>query len=244
MATAPTSPPAAAARAAAWAVHLFTAAGAVLGLLALVAAIEGQFREAFLWLIGATIIDATDGTLARLARVAERAPQIDGARLDDIVDYLTYVFVPAVLMLRAGLFPDGGGLAIAAAMLLASAFGFSRTDAKTDDHFFTGFPSYWNIVAFYLYAGGLPSWANTGIVLGLAALVFVRVGYLYPSKTPALRRTTIGLGVAWALLCGWLVWQIPDVPRAWLGVSLLYPAYYVTVSLWLHARRRHIPASR
>lgn len=238
------SPPSASGRAAAWTVHLFTAAGAVLGLVALVAVIEGRYREAFFWLIGATIIDATDGTLARLARVAERAPQIDGARLDDIVDYLTYVFVPAVLMLWAGLFPDGAGLAIAAAMLLASAFGFSRTDAKTDDHFFTGFPSYWNIVAFYLYAGGLPSWANAGIVLGLAALVFVRVGYLYPSKTPVLRRTTIGLGIAWALLCGWLVWRMPDAPRAWLGASLLYPAYYVAVSLWLHARRRHIPAFR
>ncbi|MEW5982081.1 MAG: CDP-diacylglycerol O-phosphatidyltransferase [Acidobacteriota bacterium] len=231
------STPSTAAVASAWAVHLYTAFGAVLGLLALMAVIDGDDRAAFFWLIAATIVDSSDGMLARLARVKERTPRVDGTRLDDIVDYLTYVFVPAVLMLRAGLFPAGAGLAVAAAVLLASAFGFSRTDAKAEDHFFTGFPSYWNIVAFYLYAGGLSPLANAGIVLALAVLVFVPVGYLYPSRTPALRRTTIGLGGAWGLLVCWLVWRVPEVPRSWLAVSLAYPAYYVGVSLRLQARR-------
>ena len=222
----------------AWAVHVYTAAGAVLGLLALLAAVDGDFRAAFLWLVAATAIDASDGVLARLARVQERTPRFDGARLDDIVDYLTYVFVPAVIMVRAALFPDLLALSMAAVVLLSSGFGFGRADAKTDDHFFTGFPSYWNIVAFYLFAGGLPGWANAATVATLAALVFVPVGYVYPSRTPALRPLTIGFGLAWSALVCWLVWRLPAVSGHWLLLSLAFPAYYVAVSLWLHSNRR------
>jgi phosphatidylcholine synthase len=226
--------------AAAWAVHVYTAAGALIGLIALLAAVDGDFRGAFLWLIGATAIDASDGVLARLARVKERTPRFDGARLDDIVDYLTYVFVPAVIMLRAGLFPDLLALSMAAVVVLASGFGFARADAKTADHFFTGFPSYWNIVAFYLFAGGLPGWANATIVTTLAALVFVPVGYVYPSRTPTLRPLTIGFGLVWSVLVCWLVWRLPAVSGDWLLLSLAFPAYYVALSLWLQSRRRPV----
>src|SRR5512135_2375835 len=133
-------------RAAAWAVHAFTASGAVMGLAALDATAQGDFRAAFLWMIAATAVDGVDGWLARLARVGERAPGLDGRRLDDIVDYLTYVVAPAFLLLRSALLPAAVAWPLAGAMLLASAYGFSRADAKTPDHFFTGFPSYWNIV--------------------------------------------------------------------------------------------------
>ena len=126
----------------AWLVHAFTATGAVLAYLALEATIAGDTRQAFLWLVVATLVDAVDGALARLARVKERTPQFNGARLDDIVDYLTFVFVPVFILRHDGLLPAGGvGLAVAAAVLLSSAYGFSREDAKTADHFFTGFPS-------------------------------------------------------------------------------------------------------
>ena len=218
-------------------VHLYTASGAVLGLVALNAAVGGDVRAAFLWLAACTFIDATDGWLARRARVSQVVPQIDGALLDNIVDYLTYVFVPVVVMLRTHVLSPGLEWVAASAVLLASGFGFSRTDAKTHDHFFTGFPSYWNIVAFYLFAAGLPPWANTGIVLGLVALVFVPVGYVYPSRTVAMRTATITIGSAWAIAVLVSIWQLPRITTWLVWVSLLFPAYYMGLSAVLHARR-------
>ena len=131
----------------AWLVHAFTASGALLAYLALTDAIGGNFRRAFLWLVASTMVDAVDGALARLARVKERTPQFNGSKLDDIVDYLTFVFVPAFIVHGAGLLPDGPvGFVVVAAVLLSSAYGFSREDAKTADHFFTGFP--WVLVGY------------------------------------------------------------------------------------------------
>ena len=151
----------------AWLVHAFTASGALLAYLALTDAIGGNFRRAFLWLAASTMVDAVDGALARLARVKERTPEFNGSKLDDIVDYLTFVFVPAFIVHGAGLLPDGPvGFVVVAAVLLSSAYGFNREDAKTADHFFTGFPSYWNIVAVYMVALRLAPGANAAILLG------------------------------------------------------------------------------
>jgi len=225
-------------RAAAWAVHAFTASGAVMGLAAMQATAAADYRAAFFWMIAATAVDGVDGWLARLARVGERAPGLDGRRLDDIVDYLTYVVAPAFLLLRARLLPEGLGWPVAAAMLLSSAYGFSRTDAKTPDHFFTGFPSYWNIVALYLYTLGLGPHANAAVLLALAALVFVPIGYVYPSRTAAWRGPTLLLGTVWAAAMIAITWRLPAVSRPAVFASLLFPLYYVALSLVLHARRR------
>ena len=225
-------------RAAAWAVHAFTASGAVMGLAALQATVQSDYRAAFLWLIAATAVDGVDGWLARLARVGERAPGLDGRRLDDIVDYVTYVVAPAFLLLRSGLLPADLGWPVAAALLLSSAYGFSRTDAKTPDHFFTGFPSYWNIVALYLYVLGWSPAANAAVLLVLAALVFVPVGYIYPSRTAAWQVPTIVLGTAWAGSMIAVAWMLPAVSRPVVIGSLAFPLYYFVVSLVLHARRR------
>jgi phosphatidylcholine synthase len=226
-------------RAAAWGVHLYTATGAVTGFLAALAVIDGDYRRAFLWLVAATFVDASDGVLARIARVKERLPGFDGARLDDIVDYLTYVFVPVLLLHHAGALPAGpGGIAVALAVLLSSAYGFASLDAKTDDYFFTGFPSYWNVVAVYLFALRLPPSVNAVILLVLVALVFVRIGYVYPSRTPVLRGLTTVLGAVWALMVFAIVLMMPDVPRALLLGSLYFPLYYTGLSFVLHARRR------
>ena len=198
---------------------------------------NGDYRMAFLLMVVAIVIDATDGTLARLARVKEAAPNFDGARLDDIVDYLTFVFVPALLLYRAGLLPAGWGGAVAAAMLLSSGYGFSATDAKTDDYFFTGFPSYWNIVALYLYAARLAPVLNAIILLVLSALVFVRIGYVYPSRTETLRTLTLLLASLWGLLVGAIIWLWPS-PPSWMAMgSLIFPVYYTVLSFVLHARR-------
>ncbi len=221
----------------AWTAHLYTATGAAMALLAALAMLEDRYRDMFLWLAGAVIVDASDGWLARRLQVKRHTPGFDGALLDTIVDYLTYVFVPALFVVWARLVPDGWAVAAALVMLMSSAIGFSRDDAKTSDYFFTGFPSYWNIVVFYLFAARWTQAANLTVIAGLVVLVFVPIGYVYPSRTPALQRPTMVLGLAWGLLMLAMIWQIPHVPRAWLWGSLIYPAYYVALSLVLHARR-------
>lgn len=221
----------------AWVVHLYTAGGAVLAFLAARDIFQYRFREAFIWLALAVFVDSTDGLLARLAQVRTRIPWFSGSRLDDIVDYLTYVFVPALFVWRALLVPSTWATGVCAAMLLSSAYGFSRDDAKTDDHFFTGFPSYWNIVVFYLLISGMSPELNGVILVVLAALVFVPIRYVYPSRTPVQRSLTVGLGAIWAVLMFVMLWQMPGVSSAVYWLSLIFPAYYVLLSLALHRKR-------
>jgi phosphatidylcholine synthase len=217
----------------AWLVHAYTASGLVLALLAARAVIDFDYRRAFFWLWLQVFVDATDGVLARRARVAERIPWFDGSKLDDIVDYLAYVFVPALFVWRSLLVPDAWTMPVAAAMLVASGYGFSRKDAKTADHFFTGFPSYWNVVVFYLLVVGWPSLVNAAILLLFVLLVFIPVGYVYPSRTPILQQSTNVLGAVWSVLMLLMLWQYPAVSRLVMWASLAFPAYYFALSLWL-----------
>jgi phosphatidylcholine synthase len=224
-------------RLAAWAVHAYTASGAPLALVALVAVAHGRYAIAFWCMVVATFIDSTDGMLARHFRVKEVLPTFDGARLDDIVDYLNYVVVPLVLAYHAGLVPQNGwGLLVAAMPLLASGYGFCQTAAKTSDHFFTGFPSYWNVVILYLYVLGWPTWVNTIWLVVLSILVFVPIRYLYPSRNRIAQKTTYVLGVIWSILVFIVVAQMPTPPREIALASLFFPAYYVALSFWLHFR--------
>jgi phosphatidylcholine synthase len=221
----------------AWAVHAYTATGALLAFFAAQAVFAGDLRSAYLWLFVAVWVDSTDGVLARLAHVHERLPHFSGQRLDDIVDYLTFVFVPALIVWRAALVPPSWLPVVAAVILLASAYGFVAEDAKTDDQFFTGFPSYWNIVTLYLVILRLPPHINAAILVALAALVFVRIGYVYPTRTPAWRTMTLTLGASWSALVLAMVVTLP-APAIWLvRASLIFPVYYVMLSLLLHARR-------
>ena len=223
--------------AAALTVHAYTATGVLLAWLALRSAWEHDPRSALLWLSGAVFLDATDGVAARAADVRRHAAWIDGARLDDIVDYLTFVFVPMLILYRAGNLPDGWGLWVVAAVLLSSGYGFASLDAKTSDYFFTGFPSYWNIVALYLHAAGTPDVFNGVLLLVLVVMVFVRIGYVYPSRTPVLRGLTNILGGIWALMMLAVVWWLPAVPSGLLIGSLFFPVYYTVLSFWLHSQR-------
>lgn len=222
----------------AWAAHLYTASGALVALVAAVAMREDRYRTAFAWMVVTVAIDATDGWLARRLDVKTHTPGFDGELLDNIVDYVTYVFVPALGVVWARLVPEPWATPIAGAMLVASGIGFSRAGAKTADYFFTGFPSYWNIVVFYLFAFGWTQTTNAVVIVVLVALVFVPVGYVYPSRTPTLRRLTVALGAAWGALVLAMIARVPDVPRAWLWASMVFPVYYVALSLVLHARRR------
>jgi phosphatidylcholine synthase len=221
----------------AWAVHAYTASGAVWALLAAQAVVDENWRLAFLWLFVAVLVDSTDGWFARLARVQERLPQFSGAKLDDIVDYLTFVFVPALIVWRAELVPVGWSLSVAAAMLLSSAYGFVSDDAKTPDQFFTGFPSYWNIAVLYLFVFGLPPLYNAIILLILAALVFGRIGYIYPTRTTAWRTVTLTLCALWGVLMLVLILRLPNPPRSLAWLSLFFPIYYLALSVILHRKR-------
>ncbi|MGH7829891.1 MAG: CDP-alcohol phosphatidyltransferase family protein, partial [Candidatus Binatia bacterium] len=168
----------------AWLVHLYTASGAVIAFFAVFLIEQARFQEAF-WLMAlAVVVDATDGTLARAARVKELITSFDGDRLEDIIDYLNYVLVPSLFLIRAGLLPHGDELWLAALPLLASAYGFCQKEAKTSDHFFLGFPSYWNIVAFYFFILQTPRWLNAFLLIIFSALVFVPFKYVYPSRSP------------------------------------------------------------
>jgi phosphatidylcholine synthase len=222
---------------AAWLVHLYTASSAVLAFLATRAIFEYRFRDAFFWLAATIIIDATDGVLARAARVSQRLPWFNGAKLDDIVDYVTWVFVPAVFVWRSLLVPEAWTVPVASAMLLSSAYGFNRNDAKTSDHFFTGFPSYWNLVVFYLFLMHESQVVNALVLIALAVLVFVPIRYLYPSRTPTLRALTVALGIAWGITLLVMVWQLPAISAPLLWGSLAFPIYYVVLSLVVGWRR-------
>jgi len=221
---------------AAWLVHLYTASGFVLAFLAAQAAIDHDFRSAFLYLFAQVLVDATDGLLARAARVSERLPWFSGSKLDDLVDYLTYVFVPALIVWRALLVVDPWATVVPAAMLLASGYGFSNLSAKTSDHFFTGFPSYWNIVVAYLFVLQLSPDVNAVILLGFAAMVFVPIRYIYPSRTSILPRTTNLLGAVWGTMGIGILWQYPQVSRPLVLASLAYPVYYFVLSFVVHTR--------
>jgi phosphatidylcholine synthase len=221
----------------AWLVHLFTASGIVLAFLATAAIFEHDYRAAFFWLAVQVLVDAVDGLLARRARVKERLPWFDGAKLDDIIDYVAYVFVPALFVWRALVVPDAWTWPVVIAMLLSSAYGFNRADAKTADHYFTGFPSYWNIVVFYLWVAGWAPEVNAAILLVLAALVFIPIRYVYPSRAPVMRGVTNALGAAWALLLLRMLWVYPDVSRTLFLLSLAFPLYYAALSLALNWRR-------
>jgi phosphatidylcholine synthase len=220
-----------------WIAHLYTSAGIVLALLATVAAFAHDFRAAFLYLVVATFVDATDGVLARALRVKERLPHFDGALLDNIIDYQTYVFIPALIVWQADLVPQA--LPICAAMLVSSLYGFSRTDAKGEgaDLYFLGFPSYWNIVVGYLYMLQLSQRTNAMVLTVLVVMVFVPIRYLYPSRMRTLRAPTLALGTMWSVLFAWMVWRLPAVDGPWAMISLLFPAYYILLSLWLQFRR-------
>ncbi|MGA2409208.1 MAG: CDP-diacylglycerol O-phosphatidyltransferase [Candidatus Binataceae bacterium] len=229
----------------AWGVHLFTASGAVAGLFALDRIAANDFRAAFYLMAAAILIDSADGTFARLLRVRKRIPVFDGGTLDNIVDYLNYVTVPLYLMLRAAILPRTAiGFGAASLAMLASAYGFSRVDAKTDDHYFRGFPSYWNVVALYLFCLGYNPLANAAIIAILAVMVFVPIKYIYPSRTELMRRTTLAFSGIWAAATLALIPAAPAPNPILLYTSLAFVVYYFLMSFALHAHPQRRAARR
>jgi phosphatidylcholine synthase len=233
-------PPGVPDRIAGWCVHGYTALGLIAAGLIAVLLVQGgpdAFRWSFLLMAAATFVDSTDGYFARQVRIKEAVPSFDGRRLDDLVDFLNYTFLPLLLIWRAGLLPGGqeGWLFLP---LVASAYGFCQVQAKTDDGFFLGFPSLWNIVACYLYVLPLGGWTRLAVIVVLAILTFVPTRHLYPSQPGALNRVTTLLGIPWAVLFLWVIWNLPHDGHSGLGnttvlvawVTLAYPLFYLAVS--------------
>ena len=223
--------------AAAWGVHLFTASGAPLGVWAVFAAFEGDFRLAWLLVAVTVFIDATDGALARAVKVWDVLPGVDGRRLDDIVDYFGWVIVPAILLVLAGLLPAWATVL----PLVSSGYGFAQTQAKTDDDYFLGFPSYWSLIGFYLFVFQTPVAFNVALILLLSVLVFIPIRFPYPTKTRPFRPVTLACGGAWGIMMLVLLFTLPD-PVMWVAwLSLLMVPYYLLLTAWLWWRRRGDP---
>ncbi|HZO45630.1 MAG TPA: CDP-alcohol phosphatidyltransferase family protein [Xanthobacteraceae bacterium] len=215
----------------AFAVHLFTAAGVALGFVALIAAFERRWTLMF-WCLGvALFIDGIDGTFARKYRVAEVLPRWSGDTLDLVVDFVTYVFVPAYAIAASGLLPPV--LAIPAALLIVvtSALYFADREMKTEDNYFRGFPALWNAVAFYLFVLKPAPWLTAGVIVVLAVLTFVPFKFLHPFRVTWLRALTLAALVLWGVLAGAALFYDLD-PGPWIAYGLVIVAlYFVAVGL-------------
>jgi phosphatidylcholine synthase len=224
----------------AWLVHLYTALGLVCAAGIAVLIVRGgdrSFRSAFLLMMVATAVDATDGWLARKARVKELLPGFDGRALDDLIDFHTYASLPLLLVWRAGVLTDGLAWLLLLP-LLASAYGFSQVDAKTDDGFFLGFPSYWNIIAFYLFVLHPPGPIAVAVLVTFAVLTFVRTPYIYATRGGPFARTLNAGSVLWFVLLGVVLFGPAEYSRALALVSLIYPLMYLAFSATVTVRRR------
>src|SRR6476660_4315087 len=227
----------------AWLVHLYTAMGLMCAAGMAVLIVRGgdaSFRQAFVLMMVATAIDATDGWLARKARVKEVLPGFDGRALDDLIDFHTYTSLPLLLLWRADILP--GHLAwLLLLPLLSSAYGFSQVLAKTPDGFFLGFPSLWNVVAFYLYVIHPPLWVSVPLIVTLVVLTFVPTPYLYATRGgPYARLINFG-AVIWFVLLGFVLRGRADGSRSLAIVSLIYPLMYLALSAAVAVRARPSP---
>jgi phosphatidylcholine synthase len=221
-----------------WAIHAFTATGAFVGLLALLAIYQKNLLLAF-WLMGASIvIDALDGMFARAIKIKEVVPEIDGALLDNIVDFFTYTIVPCFFLLVTNVLPAYWRVVCVMIITFASAYQFTQIDAKTSDHFFKGFPSYWNIAVFYLFFWQMTPFTNMLILLALAILSFVPIKYIYPSRldylthNKFLRLTMIFITILWGGATSGLLWLYPASNHFLVALSLGYCLLYIGFSLY------------
>jgi phosphatidylcholine synthase len=221
----------------AWAAHLYTAAGAAAGIIALDRIARDDFRGALIVMAIALFVDSTDGPVARGLNVRARLPSFDGSLLDNVVDYLTYVAVPVFFMLRAGILAeDVIGLIVACFIMIASAYAFCRTDAKTADHYFRGFPSYWNVAVFYLFCLRLPLLANASLLIALAVMEFLPIKFIYPNRTEPLRGLTLTLAFIWAVVTALMLPAAPSYKPVLLYTSLAFVVYYFVMSFALYLR--------
>ncbi|MBS7542872.1 CDP-alcohol phosphatidyltransferase family protein [Ancylobacter oerskovii] len=221
----------------AFAVHIFTATGAVLGLLALIAAVEGNWALMFAWLGAALFVDGIDGSIARKVRVVEVLPRWSGETLDLVVDYLTYVLVPAFAVATGGLMPTWLAVPASAAILLTSALYFADTNMKTEDKYFQGFPAVWNLVVFYFFLLPMNGYVVAAIIAFLSAATFLPIKFVHPFRVVRGRILTIALMTLWALLAVTAVVE-KLAPPVWVDVGLCLVGLYFLLFGLVPSRRR------
>ena len=216
----------------AWGVHIFTASGVVMGLLALVAVVNRNWRGALLWLFVAVLIDTVDGTLARMIRVKEVLPDVDGRMLDYVIDFTNDVIVPTLLVYSAGLVPSSIRLICCGAMLLVSCYHYTNLKAITDDFHFRGFPAMWNFVVFYIFVLDLgPIW-NVVIIAVFCSLHFIPIDFIYPTRTIRVKKLTFSLVLVLAVVNLTILIQHPLRNTALLAASLAIVGYLMVISLY------------
>jgi phosphatidylcholine synthase len=221
-----------------WLIHAFTASGACVGLMAMMAIYEHNLLMA-LWLMSAAImIDAVDGIFARKIKIKQAVPEINGELLDNIVDFVNYTIVPCFFLLVTDLLPDYWRLLCVMVITFSSAYQFTQIDAKTSDHFFKGFPSYWNIAVFYLFFWQMNSMTNMGILFMLAVMSFVPIKYIYPSRLDYLTNNDflrISMAIVtlfWGAATAGLLWIYPQSNPFLVAVSMGYILLYLSISLY------------
>lgn len=207
-------------------VHLLTASGAVFAMLAMLAAAEAQWSLMFLWLVVAFFVDGIDGPLARHYHVKKNAPRYDGVLLDLIIDYLTYVFIPAFALFSSGLLPGWTGWIAIIVITYTSAMYFADSRMKTTDFSFSGFPGCWNMVVLVLFAIEPNFWVSLALVVVLAALMFVPVKFVHPVRTARWRWITLPMAIAWTFFAGWAAW-VDFHPESWAHWGLIVTSVYL-----------------
>jgi phosphatidylcholine synthase len=212
-------------------VHAFTASGAVCALFATLAVLEGAYSTAFAWLGLALFIDGIDGTFARMLDVRHRLPRFSGDKLDLVVDYVTYVFVPVLALLQSKLLSGNWGLVFASLILMTSLFHFADNASKTADHCFVGFPAIWNVVAFYLFAIPLPAWGAYGLILACALLTFVPMRWLHPVRVERLVLLNAAATLLWSIAAAATLWSGFPAPTWAAWVLALVGLYGLSLTL-------------
>ena len=210
-------------------VHLFTATGAVFAMLAMLAAVEEKWSLMYLWLVVSFIVDGIDGPLARHYHVKKNAPEFDGVLLDLIIDYLTYVFIPAFALFKSGLLPGWTGWIAIIVITFASVIYFADTRMKTEDKSFSGFPGCWNMVILVLFAIEPNFWIILFIVCALSAAMFVDLRFVHPVRTKRWRWLTLPMALAWTAFAGWAAW-VDFHPQSWAHWGLIVTSVYLIMA--------------
>jgi phosphatidylcholine synthase len=228
--------PLSASKAKAWSVHAVTASGVILGLLALLAVLDGRPQVCLLWLGAALLVDGLDGTLARKFDVKVVLPHFDGSTLDLVIDYLTYVFIPAIFVYRFIPLPEYTLLLSVGVILLSSLFCFCNLNMKSKDNYFIGFPAAWNVVIVYLYLLDFAPWLSLVTILVLAGLTLTKMKFLHPFRVKQFMSLNIGVTLLWMAVCALLIMQYP-LNQTWLLLVWgLTTAYFVAICLWRTVR--------
>ena len=207
-------------------VHLLTATGAVFAMLAMLAAVEEKWSLMFVWLVVAFAVDGIDGPLARKYDVKKNAAEFDGVLLDLIIDYLTYVFIPAFALFKSGLMAGWTGWFAIIIITFASALYFADTRMKTKDNSFSGFPGCWNMLIIVIFAIEPNFWVSLALVSALAVAMFLPLRFIHPVRTERWRKLSLPMIFAWTVFAGWAAW-VDFHPQSWAHWGLIVTSVYL-----------------